>query len=110
FRIKRRGTDIVARVGGDEFAMLLPETDGAQAQIVAERLRQQLKQSPFAVDGVTVTVTVSIGLAEASVSMPSVDALIKAADRALYHAKAAGRGGAVVAAPFQDGPFDVAAE
>jgi len=89
FRINRRASDIVARVGGDEFAMLLPETDVAQAQIVADRLRQQLKQSPFVIDGATVTVTVSIGLAEASVSMPSVDALMKAADRALYQAKGA---------------------
>jgi diguanylate cyclase (GGDEF)-like protein len=110
FRINRRGPDIVARVGGDEFAMLLPETDGTQAQIVAERLRQQLKQCPFTVDGGTVTVTVSIGLAEASVSMPGVDALMKAADRALYQAKAAGRDRAVMAAPRQDGAFDVAAE
>jgi diguanylate cyclase (GGDEF)-like protein len=110
FRINRRGPDIVARVGGDEFAMLLPETDGAQAQIVAERLRQQLRQCPLTVDGVTVTVTVSIGLAEASVSMASVDALMQAADRALYQAKAAGRDRAVVAAPRQDGPFDLAAE
>lgn len=110
FRTNRRGPDIVARVGGDEFAMLLPETDGAQAQIVAERLRQQLKQYPFAVDGGTVTVTVSIGLAEASVSMPSVDALMKAADRALYQAKAGGRDRAVIFSPRPDGPFDLAAE
>jgi diguanylate cyclase (GGDEF)-like protein len=110
FRSNRRDTDIVARVGGDEFAMLLPETDAAQAQIVAERLRRQLKQRPFTADGATVTVTVSIGLAAATVSMPSVDALMKAADRALYQAKAAGRDRAVVAAPHQDGLFDMAAE
>jgi diguanylate cyclase (GGDEF)-like protein len=46
FRANRRESDIVARIGGDEFAMLLPETDGAQARIVAERLRRQLKQRP----------------------------------------------------------------
>jgi len=110
FRSNRRESDVVARIGGDEFAMLLPETDGAQAQIVAERLRQQLKQRPFTADGVAVSITVSIGLAEATVSMPSVDGLMKAADRALYQAKAAGRDRAVVAAPRQDTPFDMAAE
>jgi diguanylate cyclase (GGDEF)-like protein len=57
-----------------------------------------------------VTVTVSIGLAEATVSMPNVDALMKAADRTLYQAKAAGRDRTVVAAPREDGPFDMAAE
>ena len=61
---KRRGPDIVARVGGDEFAMLLPETDLVQAQVVADRLRQELKERPLSVEGHAVIVTVSIGLAE----------------------------------------------
>jgi diguanylate cyclase (GGDEF)-like protein len=109
FRNNRREPDIVARVGGDEFAMLLPETDAAQAQIVADRLRHELKERPLA-DGGDVTITVSIGLAEATLSMPSLDALMKAADRALYQAKTAGRDRAVIAAPRADDAFDLAAE
>jgi diguanylate cyclase (GGDEF)-like protein len=109
FRNNRREPDIVARVGGDEFAMLLPETDLAQAQVVADRLRQELKQRPLT-DGGGLTLTVSIGVAQAAVSMPNIDALMKAADRGLYQAKAAGRDRAVAAAPPADAPFDLAAE
>jgi diguanylate cyclase (GGDEF)-like protein len=109
FSNNRREPDIVARVGGDEFAMLLPETDLAQAQVVADRLRQELKQRPLT-DGGGLTLTVSIGVAQAAVSMPNLDALMKAADRALYQAKAAGRDRAVAAAPRADAPFDLAAE
>jgi diguanylate cyclase (GGDEF)-like protein len=110
FRSNRREPDIVARVGGDEFAMLLPETHLAQGRVVADRLRQELRQRPLTVEGDAVTVTVSIGLAEASVSMPSLDALMKAADRALYQAKAGGRDRAVAAAPRAPDAFDQAAE
>jgi two-component system, sensor histidine kinase LadS len=96
-------------VGGDEFAMLLPETDAAQGQIVADRLRHELRQRPLA-DGGGATLTVSIGLAEARLSMPNLDALMKAADQALYQAKAGGRDRAVVATAREDGAFDLAAE
>jgi diguanylate cyclase (GGDEF)-like protein len=109
FGNNRREPDIVARVGGDEFAMLLPETDLAQGEVVAERLRQELKQRPLTGGG-GLTLTVSVGLAQAALSMPNVDALMKAADRALYQAKAAGRDRAVTAAPREDGAFDLAAE
>ncbi|HEV2956383.1 MAG TPA: diguanylate cyclase [Xanthobacteraceae bacterium] len=110
FRNNRRGPDIVARIGGDEFAMLLPETEAAQGQIVADRLRQELKQRPLAADDGGVTITVSVGLAQATLSMPNVDALMKAADRALYRAKATGRDRAVVAVPRQETGFNLAAE
>lgn len=85
-RASLRNTDLAARIGGEEFALLLPATDLAQAQQLAERLRQEIAalQLPAAV-------TVSIGCAELSAEMGSVDALLARADEALYAAKENGR-------------------
>jgi diguanylate cyclase (GGDEF)-like protein len=77
----RRAADIVARLGGDEFAILLPETDLQAAELVAERIRGQMAG----------LATVSIGVAAATLSMSGIGALVRAADKALYEAKAAGR-------------------
>jgi diguanylate cyclase (GGDEF)-like protein len=87
----KRTSDTIGRVGGDEFAVLLPETDAAQAEIVAERLRSMVQDNPLVVDGDPMPVTISVGLAQATVSQSSFDALMKVADRALYQAKARGR-------------------
>jgi diguanylate cyclase (GGDEF)-like protein len=83
-----RTTDIVARFGGDEFVALLPETDLAQAQMVAERLRKSIRDRSEA-DGIVITV--SIGIVAATVSMPDFSALMRLADKALYEAKETGR-------------------
>lgn len=80
----KRSTDVVARLGGDEFVMLLPETNCRQARNVAERI---LNAVHSALDGVTV----SVGTAEATTSMSGIEALLRSADRALYHAKSAGK-------------------
>ena len=69
----------------------MPETDIAQACIVADRIRSALKSRPFVVENVPVTLTVSIGVAAATLSMSGADALMKAADRALHTAKRQGR-------------------
>jgi diguanylate cyclase (GGDEF)-like protein len=90
----KRGPDIVARIGGDEFAILLPETDLRQARIVAERLLQSVAQRPMVNapgNGGNVAMTVSIGIAGATASMSGIGALMRLADKALYDAKAAGR-------------------
>jgi diguanylate cyclase (GGDEF)-like protein len=109
-RAERRSADILARIGGDEFVALLPETDSAQAGILAERLRQSIATRAAAIDGVAVALSASIGLAGATLSMSGIDALIKVADDALSQAKATGRNrvaGAVASAPV---PYRVAAE
>jgi diguanylate cyclase (GGDEF)-like protein len=106
----RHSADIMARIGGDEFAALLPETDATQAGIVAERLRQGFATRVLSIDGVEVALTVSIGIVNATLSMSGIDALMSAADEALSQAKAAGRNrvcGHVAGAPIA---FDVAAE
>ncbi len=87
-----RREDIVGRIGGEEFAILLPETSLAQAGIVAERIRAAVAQSPIDALGLSLTVTVSIGLA--NVPLDAADPLQAAlliADTMLYRAKDAGR-------------------
>jgi diguanylate cyclase (GGDEF)-like protein len=87
----KRQSDIVGRLGGEEFAILLPETDLAQATIVAERVRQTIAGQIMTAHKVHFRITASIGMAEASVSMSGIDVLIRAADQALYQAKEQGR-------------------
>lgn len=87
----RRGSDVVARVGGDELALLLPETDLDQAEAVAERVRQGIAEHSGTIRDVAVPLTVSIGLAAATLSMPGAGALMRAAEQALARAKTNGR-------------------
>ena len=90
-RDSKRVSDIVARVGGEEFAMLLPETPLHSAALVAERLRQAIADTPLVVAGAPIGLTVSIGVAEADARMDGIRALMKQADEALYRAKRGGR-------------------
>ena len=91
-----RSTDAVGRYGGEEFLMVLPETDMAGARVVADKLRRLVEEveAPMR-DGATVSVTISIGLASRSDPELGEDAgardLIEHADRALYRAKKEGR-------------------
>jgi diguanylate cyclase (GGDEF)-like protein len=87
----KRQSDIVGRLGGEEFAILLPETELAQAAIVADRLRAAIAGQVVTAHKVQFKVTASIAIAAASVSMSGIDALMRAADQALYQAKAKGR-------------------
>ena len=87
----RRATDLPARIGGEEFALLLPETSINLAQMVANRLRQQVEDAEFSCDGTPFRITISVGIAGALQSMPNFGALMRRADSALYHAKRLGR-------------------
>ncbi len=86
-----RQIDVVARIGGEEFAVLLPGADLPSAQRVAERLRAALEAQPAPTDAGPVRCTVSIGISTMDENTPSVDALLKRADVALYAAKHSGR-------------------
>jgi len=91
-----RYADMGFRYGGEEFAMLLPQTSASEARIVAERLRLAIAAIDFSKDAETLTITASIGVSEL-IKADHIDTFIKRADEALYRAKDAGRNQAVVA-------------
>ena len=98
FRQVVREIDIVCRMGGEEFAILLTETEQSKAMEVAERLRATVEQSDVALDnGNILHTTISIGVATLSKEVNSIDSIIKLADNALYEAKRAGRNKVCVA-------------
>ncbi|VVP57267.1 sensor domain-containing diguanylate cyclase [Pseudomonas fluorescens] len=92
-----RDIDSTARVGGEEFAILLPETNAAQGVLVLERVRQHLATHPLQLAGEMVTVTFSAGVVEFAGGTEGVEQLFEAADRSLYIAKASGRNRSVMA-------------
>ncbi|MCF6273132.1 MAG: PleD family two-component system response regulator [Rhodobacteraceae bacterium] len=87
-----RGVDLIARMGGEEFLVVMPDAGSMVAKHVSERLRRAVESKPFVTkDGVELNITVSIGVAIASSTNCEPSALIKRADLALYAAKSGGR-------------------
>jgi len=85
-----RSSDVACRHGGEEFAILFPETDSEAARAVADRIRRALAEEDFQFEGKPFRVTVSAGVAEAS-RAPDREKLMHLADKALYAAKEKGR-------------------
>jgi two-component system cell cycle response regulator len=93
-RLRRniRGVDLACRFGGEEFVVLMPDTDYRQAQGVAERVREAVAERRFEVKaGRSLAVTVSVGLALNEAETDTPDVILKRADVALYRAKREGR-------------------
>jgi diguanylate cyclase (GGDEF)-like protein len=95
-----RAADVVCRYGGEEFTVILPDTAAADALLVAERLRQAIEKLP----GNPHPVTVSAGIATCPEHAQLADALITAADTAMYQAKAAGKNRVVSAVGLNGNP------
>ncbi|WP_373886806.1 diguanylate cyclase [Duganella sp. BJB1802] len=88
----QRQIDVLGRIGGEEFALLLPGTAPAEAAVLAERLRQRVAQTPMGRgDGAALAVTVSIGIAALDGGEGGGEAALRRADQALYCAKRGGR-------------------
>jgi diguanylate cyclase (GGDEF)-like protein len=94
-----RSTDLVGRYGGEEFLVVLPQTDLAGALVLAERVREAVEQTSIDLGGTSLSVTTSIGAAAFGGAIESAEAFIEAADAALYEAKNAGRNRVVAARP-----------
>jgi diguanylate cyclase (GGDEF)-like protein len=96
-RSELRGSDVLARYGGDEFIVLLPETGGSGAREMGERIRRAIEMSPLDVHGTDVVTTVSIGIASFPEDGGSLEIIMEKADKAMYHAKQRGRNRVVIA-------------
>jgi diguanylate cyclase (GGDEF)-like protein/PAS domain S-box-containing protein len=93
-----RQEDLIARIGGDEFAVQLPELSAAEAAEIVERVRARLEETEVAVDGRRVTVTFSAGVAEIDPTAATMVSIMRA-DARLYEAKCAGRNRVAAGAP-----------
>ena len=95
-----RSTDLIARLGGEEFGALLPGADIASAYVVAERIRVGFTNAARSIAAISVDATVSAGIARAG-KHSTIDGLITRADAALYRAKTLGRNRVEIDAPEQ---------
>ncbi|MFN8413569.1 MAG: sensor domain-containing diguanylate cyclase [Anaerolineales bacterium] len=88
---KARTSDLVTRYGGEEFMLLLPETTITSAQDIAERLRSIVEETSFVVEGQTIRITISLGVAGSESVGQNFESLLKETDHLLYQAKQSGR-------------------
>ncbi|HEX4346187.1 MAG TPA: GGDEF domain-containing protein, partial [Vicinamibacterales bacterium] len=102
-RSSARETDVVARFGGDEFALILPDTGGEGAFAVGERIRERIAAHGFLTGaGLHLRLTASVGVATLPDVAASADELVHAADAAMYQVKDRGKNGIQAAAPPAD--------
>lgn len=86
-----RSSDIVGRFGGEEFVLILPNTDLLRAKNVAENLRKTIKKKKFFYNNITINITISIGVSAFFQGAKNIDQLFEKADTALYKSKSRGR-------------------
>jgi diguanylate cyclase (GGDEF)-like protein len=100
----RSDLDVLARVGGEEFLVVLPEADAAGARVAAEKIRKQVARATFDFEGAVIAITLSIGVAACPPDGLDARRLMAAADAALYRAKASGRNRTVTASTSISSP------
>ena len=88
---KLRDVDILSRYGGEEFFVMLPETDKDNAYIIADRIRKLINDNSFPTSAGLINITVSIGICYLSKNIYHLEDMINYADQALYQAKQNGR-------------------
>jgi diguanylate cyclase (GGDEF)-like protein len=88
-----RSADVAARYGGEEFSVLLPQTSLSEAHVIAERIRRRVESTPYphGLDQPGGAVTVSVGISAFGPRLDTPEAVIRAADQALYTAKSRGK-------------------
>lgn len=86
-----REQDVVGRLGGEEFGVILPQANLDEAKIIAERIRGKIEETPIVYNGETIRVTASIGVIENSAYISDFNTLVTLGDKNLYHAKEQGR-------------------
>ncbi|MBU1777485.1 MAG: GGDEF domain-containing protein, partial [Gammaproteobacteria bacterium] len=96
-----RKSDVIGRLGGEEFAILLPHTTLEEAQELAEKLRHTIAATPIIVQEKQMSITVSIGVASGAYDLGT---LLPRADAAMYQAKTEGRNRTVIAGQFKEAP------
>jgi diguanylate cyclase (GGDEF)-like protein len=102
-KVSARETDVVARFGGDEFAVVLPDTGGEGAYAVGERVRERIAAHHFLEsEGLTIRLTVSVGVSTLPDVASSAEELVQAADTAMYQVKERGKNGIQAAAAPAD--------
>ncbi|HKB12682.1 MAG TPA: sensor domain-containing diguanylate cyclase [Vicinamibacterales bacterium] len=102
-RSSARETDMVARFGGDEFALVLPDTGAEGAFAVGERIRDRIAEFRFLTgDGLDIHLTASVGVATLPDVAASADELVEAADKAMYQVKESGKNGILAAIAAAD--------
>jgi diguanylate cyclase (GGDEF)-like protein len=105
----RREPDVLARLGGEEFVLLMPNASGGDAAARAEELRRRIEAAPLAIDNAILRISASIGVAQAEAGMGRFTDLMKCADKALYEAKRGGRNRVRLSKPAAEAGSTVAA-
>lgn len=95
-----RKPDLLARYGGDEFVLLLPDTHAEGARLTAERIRERIANTPLLISGKPITTTASLGVASFPDHGKDYQRVLEAADNALYQSKSQGKNRVSVAQPM----------